>query len=74
MELRLVNMDEEEYLKRMNERMMNLPEGQIIILEKNVPIGQLGLMIQEFEGGKIGYVNFVYLIPEYRGNGIGKTL
>jgi len=58
----------------MEDRINKFPEGQLIIEDNNKPIGQVGFDIQEYNGEKIGYVNLFYLIPEYRGRGIGKEL
>lgn len=64
--------DETGYLKRMRERVNKFPDGQVIIDVEHRPIGQMELHITEYGGIKIGYVNLYYLIPEYRGKGLGK--
>ena len=66
--------DELTYINRIKERVKKFPEGQVIIEKDNLPIGQMELQIREFDGKEIGYVNLFYLIPEYRGKGLGKDL
>jgi ribosomal protein S18 acetylase RimI-like enzyme len=62
------------YLNRVRERVNKLPIGQLIIEVDNIPVGQMGLGITEYEGFDIGYVDLFYLIPDYRGKGFGKGL
>ncbi|MED3570684.1 GNAT family N-acetyltransferase [Cytobacillus praedii] len=66
--------DETAYINRIKERVKKFPYGQVIIEKDNFPIGQMELQIKYFEGREIGYVNLFYLIPEYRGKGLGNTL
>lgn len=66
--------DEIAYLNRMAERVSKFPKGQLIIEEKNKPIGQIGLLIREYCGRQIGYVNLYYLIPKYGNRGLGREL
>ncbi|MGM0885975.1 MAG: GNAT family N-acetyltransferase [Bacillota bacterium] len=66
--------DENAYLQRMEERVRNFPDGQVILEKGQEPIGQMELQIREYEGTEIGYVNLFYLIPEYRSKGLGKEL
>ncbi|MEH7484402.1 GNAT family N-acetyltransferase [Neobacillus drentensis] len=66
--------DEIAYINRIRERVNKFPNGQIIIEEDNISIGQMELQILEFDGKEIGYVNLFYLTPEYRGKGLGKEL
>lgn len=66
--------DEEEYLRWLDEKIKEFPEGFVLVEEDGKYIGQLELTIREFEGKEIGYVNLYYLIPEIRGKGKGKEL
>jgi ribosomal protein S18 acetylase RimI-like enzyme len=66
--------DEIAYISRIKERVNKFPNGQVIIEKDNLPIGQMELQIRDFDGMEIGYVNLFYLIPEYRGKGLGKDL
>jgi ribosomal protein S18 acetylase RimI-like enzyme len=66
--------DENAYINRIKERVNNFPNGQVIIEKDDLPIGQMELQVRDFEGKQIGYVNLFYLIPEYRGKGLGKDL
>ncbi|MBO0961411.1 GNAT family N-acetyltransferase [Neobacillus sp. MM2021_6] len=63
--------DETNYLQRMSEKVVKFPDGHVIVELDGIPIGQMELHIQEFEGTSIGYVNLYYLIPEYRNKGLG---
>lgn len=67
-------LDTVAYIQRMEARVSNFPDGQLLIEDGGKPIGQVGFDIQEYNGEDIGYVNLLYLIPEYRGKGIGKEL
>lgn len=69
-----INFDSSAYIHRMEERIRKFPEGQLIIEDSGKPIGQVGFDIQGYNGDEIGYVNIFYLIPEYRGKGIGKEI
>lgn len=66
--------DEEEYINWVNTKSNVFPDGFVIILEDETPIGQLELTIIEYKGKTIGYINLYYLIPEKRGLGLGKEL
>lgn len=66
--------DETGYLMRMREKVNKFPDGQVIIEVEHRPIGQMELHTTEYGGTEIGYVNLYYLIPEYRGKGLGKKL
>ncbi|MFX3674765.1 MAG: GNAT family N-acetyltransferase [Paenisporosarcina sp.] len=66
--------DETAYMTRLRERVNKFPNGQVLLVEGDRPIGQIGLFITELEGSEIGYVNLYYLISEFRGKGIGKEL
>jgi GNAT superfamily N-acetyltransferase len=45
-----------------------------MVEKDNRLIGQLELTIKKYEDRKIGYVNLYYLVPDFRGIGIGKEL
>lgn len=70
----LEGFDEKSYIDRMIERVNKFPKGQLIIEDKGKPVGQIGLLIEEYNGIDIGYVNLYYLTPEYRNKGLGKEL
>jgi RimJ/RimL family protein N-acetyltransferase len=66
--------DENEYMDWLQRRALENPNGFVLVLEKNVPIGQLELTLIQYEGKEIGYVNLYYLVPEKRGKGLGALL
>ncbi|MBZ5201873.1 GNAT family N-acetyltransferase [Planomicrobium chinense] len=66
--------DEEDYLKWVAAKSIQFPDGFILVMEDERPIGQLELTLTEYEGRIIGYVNLYYLIPDKRGCGLGRKL
>ncbi|WP_102275552.1 GNAT family N-acetyltransferase [Cytobacillus massiliigabonensis] len=66
--------DFKAYLNRVRERVNKLPIGQLIIEKDNIPVGQMGFGITNYESIEIGYVDLLYLLPDYRGKGLGKEL
>ncbi|CAN7260719.1 GNAT family N-acetyltransferase [Paenibacillus sp. LjRoot56] len=66
--------DEDDYVRRIADRVRRFPEGLVLIEEEGQPIGQLELQIVLHEGSYIGYANLFYLIPSYRGKGYGRQL
>lgn len=65
---------EGDYLNWLQINSEQFPDGFVLVIEGNNPIGQLELTIREYKGNRIGYVNLYYLIPEKRGTGVGKKL
>lgn len=66
--------EKEDYLRWLEEKLGDYPEGFVLVEYDGEHIGQLELSIREYEGRNIGYINLYYLIPERRGNGIGQEL
>ena len=66
--------DDEKYLDWLEIMVKDFPDGFVMVEKDNRLIGQLELTIKKYEDRKIGYVNLCYLVPEIRGNGIGKEL
>jgi ribosomal protein S18 acetylase RimI-like enzyme len=66
--------EEQEYLNWLKQQSAKHPDGFVLVLENDEPIGQLELTVKQYEGKDIGYVNLYYLIPEKRGMGIGSKL
>ncbi|WKA52840.1 GNAT family N-acetyltransferase [Planococcus liqunii] len=66
--------DEEDYLKWVAAKSLQFPDGFMVVMEDERPIGQLELTLTVYEERSIGYVNLYYLIPDKRGLGLGKTL
>ncbi|MGF6949093.1 RimJ/RimL family protein N-acetyltransferase [Neobacillus sp. B4I6] len=66
--------DENQYLIWLQQQSSQNPNGFVLVVENDIPIGQLELTVKEYEGKVIGYVNLYYLIPEKRGEGLGSLL
>lgn len=66
--------DEKKYLNWLEIMVKDFPDGFVMVEKDNRLIGQLELTIKEYKDRKIGYVNLYYLVPEIRGNGVGKEL
>lgn len=66
--------DENKYLNWLQQHSEKNPKGFVLVVENEVPIGQLELNVKEYEGKEIGYVNLYYLVPEKRGMGLGSIL
>ncbi|WNR44015.1 GNAT family N-acetyltransferase [Paenibacillus roseipurpureus] len=66
--------DADVYVTRLANRAKRFPDGLMLIEENGQPIGQIELQIVSYEGTDIGYVNLFYLIPSYRGKGLGREL
>lgn len=65
---------EDQYLDWLRTQIKKYPEGFVLALEDNYPVGQVELTIRECEGRTIGYVNLFYLIADKRGMGFGRHL
>ncbi|MFB7142827.1 GNAT family N-acetyltransferase [Gottfriedia sp. NPDC056225] len=66
--------DENKYLNWLQQQSSQNPKGFVLVVENDIPIGQLELTVKEYRGKVIGYVNLYYLIPEKRGEGLGSLL
>ena len=66
--------DEQDYLNWVHLQVQKNPKGFVIVVENEVPVGQLELTVKEYVGKEIGYVNLYYLVPEKRGMGLGSLL
>ncbi|QKE76107.1 GNAT family N-acetyltransferase (plasmid) [Arthrobacter citreus] len=66
--------DENQYLNWLQQQSSQNPNGFVLVVENDIPIGQLELTVKEYDGKVIGYVNLYYLIPEKRGEGLGSLL
>lgn len=63
-----------DYLDWLTANSIQFPDGFMMVMEEERPIGQLELTLTEYEGRIIGYVNLYYLIPDKRGCGFGRKL
>lgn len=66
--------DEEDYLNWLKEKVVDYPNGFVLVKENKKHVGQLELSIRKYEGKYIGYVHLYYLIPEERGKSKGQEL
>lgn len=66
--------DEQDYLNWVHLQVQKNPKGFVLVVENEVPVGQLELTVKEYAGKEIGYVNLYYLVPEKRGIGLGSLL
>ena len=66
--------DENNYLEWLQQQSEKNPKGFVLVIDNEMPIGQLELTVKEYEGKEIGYVNLYYLIPGKRGIGLGSHL
>ncbi|QHS24207.1 GNAT family N-acetyltransferase [Virgibacillus sp. MSP4-1] len=68
------NFDKEAYLRWVEEKQRDFPEGFVLVEEDGRYIGQIELSIREYDGRTIGYVHLFYLVSEMRGKGKGEYL
>ncbi|MGG2066820.1 GNAT family N-acetyltransferase [Bacillus sp. S14(2024)] len=61
--------NEGEYIKYAKQKQLNFPEGFVLLENDQQTVGELVLRYDSYEGREIGYVSFVYVIPEGRGKG-----
>jgi len=66
--------DEQDYLEWAFAKSIQVPNGFMMVMEDEWPIGQLELTLTEYEGRRIGYVNLYYLIPDKRGFDLGRKM
>lgn len=62
------------YEDRLTGRIEKLPEGQLLVLEDNQIIGQLGMVIKEEADATFGYISLLYLTNTARGQGYGAQI
>jgi RimJ/RimL family protein N-acetyltransferase len=60
------------YLEKLRKRMAQVPEGNAHVWHGDRIIGQTEMRLEEQPG--VGYVNLFYLLPEWRGRGLGWRL
>ena len=63
----------ERYIQWLKRQMLDIPGSCVHIFENNKIIGQIE-MGRWKKDASVGYVNLFYLIPEYRGQGLGAQL
>lgn len=60
------------YLAFLERRQAEFPDGVALAYDGDVLVGQIELQMRE--SGRVGYVNFYYIMPEHRGHGYGRQL
>jgi ribosomal protein S18 acetylase RimI-like enzyme len=65
--------DNARYLERLATRIAQLPEGNSHLWDGERIVGQTEMRLVDGEA-EVGYVNLFYLLPEFRGRGLGRTL
>jgi ribosomal protein S18 acetylase RimI-like enzyme len=63
----------ERYLAWLRQRMEIIPNSCVHLWEDEQIIGQIE-MKKSYDDPRVGYINLFYLIPEYRGRGLGNLL
>ncbi|MGG0187811.1 GNAT family N-acetyltransferase [Bacillus rhizoplanae] len=66
--------NEDEYIKYAKQKQLDFPEGFVLLEGDQQAVGELVLRYDSYEGREIGYVSFVYIIPEGRGKGYSNEL
>lgn len=66
--------EEASYLKWIETRVDRFPAGFVLVKEDGQPIGQLELQIVLIDDFDFGFINLIYIVPAYRGNGYGHLL
>ncbi|MGG3661341.1 N-acetyltransferase family protein [Bacillus gobiensis] len=66
--------EDEDYVKWLQLKTKQFPEGFVMVEENGESIGQLEMQVRKYNGYQIGYVNLFYLVPEKRGHGAGRYL
>ena len=63
----------ERYLESLRARIAQVPEGNAHLWHGERIVGQAEMRFVDDEAG-VGYVNLFYLLPEFRGRGLGRML
>ena len=65
--------DSARYLESLRARIAQVPEGNSHLWDGERIVGQTEMRFIDGEPG-VGYVNLFYLLPEFRGRGLGRML
>ncbi len=68
-----VGTDNAHYLAWLRERIAQVPEGNVHLLQDGRIVGQAEVRLVHGEPD-VGYVNLFYVVPECRGRGLGRVL
>lgn len=66
--------NDDAYLQWLNQCIKKFPDGFVFLENNKNKIGQVELQIKVIENRRIGFINLVYLISEFRRLGYGPTL
>lgn len=69
-----IEVDREDYRTFAKGKAGALPEGFVLAEQEGQTVGELVLRVMPYEGKRIGYVSFVYVIPSCRGKGYSEQL
>ena len=65
---------ESTYREILRGRLSEFPRGQMLVLDGDAVAGQIEIWARAHEGRRIGYVSLFYLLPAWRGRGLGLEL
>ncbi|TCP56038.1 acetyltransferase (GNAT) family protein [Tumebacillus sp. BK434] len=66
--------NEEDYIQFAKQKAADLPEGFVLMEDDGHTVGELVLRRAEYEGREVGYISFIYVVPEGRGQGYSQQL
>ncbi|ARU61244.1 hypothetical protein CBW65_09745 [Tumebacillus avium] len=69
-----IHFNEEDYIQFAKQKAADLPEGFVLLEDDGHTVGELVLRRAQYEEREIGYLSFIYVIPEGRGKGYSQQL
>jgi RimJ/RimL family protein N-acetyltransferase len=66
--------DDDKHINWVIRKQKKLPNRFVLVKYREEYIGQIELTAMDFEDRTIGFVNLYYLVPVFRGKGLGKEL
>jgi len=64
----------DSYFQRLQKRFAMYPEGQFFLASGDEILGQIGFYPEDGPEGRWGYIHMLYIVPDARGQGLGKYL
>lgn len=64
----------ENYIERLKNRLIEYPQGQMLLYSGKKVLGHLGFYPDRDAKEWQGYIHMVYVVPDARGQGLGKYL